>query len=505
MSLGLKWDLVNQYDIGGTGMWALNYDGTRTELWDKIEEKFVSDVPGTINNPIVITTSPYVDNNDTSKNIQSQFDYYSCAPSTNESGPEICYKLVTNTNGDILVNVQDGAGVDIDVHILDGPSADDCLDRGHHSAAVFNVPAGTYYIIADSWVGGDGTVYDGAYTLTVEFIPEDEWVENQISDGIMHRRMSYSNLYGSKQFVNVLDINLKDYHYDVYPVYNDNCDTTSSLISGENGVCGVSCGWIESGCVLNSFLKSHYTLYKTNPSDKPPRATYGIDYFRNQEILRIAGNSDFSVPTAVGCGPLILKDGNIVNSPLETEGFDSSLDNRDSRIALGITGDNHLILVSVDKNGDAGDGMTIDELAEYMRDIGCSDAMLLETGIYSTMFVSGDVVNGVVNLPNSNGVEDHLGEVNVPCALVIKELSQADSDGDGLSDDIDPEPDVKHFDVNGDGVIDINDYLILANYLCGNLGYGESPFNYPACGDGNLDGVINSVDMSLMMKKINGR
>ncbi|BBB32235.1 hypothetical protein TTHT_0660 [Thermotomaculum hydrothermale] len=40
VSLGLKYDKVNQYNIGGTGMWALNYDGTRTELWEKLREKF---------------------------------------------------------------------------------------------------------------------------------------------------------------------------------------------------------------------------------------------------------------------------------------------------------------------------------------------------------------------------------------------------------------------------------------------------------------------------------
>ncbi len=505
-SLGLKWDLVNGYNLGGTGMWALNYDSGRSELWDKIEEKFASNVPGTISNPILIDVSPYVDNNDTSKNIESQFDYYSCAPDTNESGPEICYKLVTNTNGDILVNVQDGVGVDIDVHILNGPSSDDCLSRGHHSAAVFNVPSGTYYIIADSWVGSDGTVYDGPYTLSVEFIPEDEWVENQISDGIVYKRKSYSNLYGSKQFVNVLDVDLKNHFYDVTPVYNESCDITSNLISNNSGICGVNCGWLLSDCTLNSFLKSNYTLYKTNPSDKPPRATYGIDSFRTQWILRIAGGSDWSqVPSGVGGGPLLLKDGNILDSPLQDEGFDSSLDNRDSRTILGITPENHLILVTVDKNGDAGGGMTISEVADYMKSLGCSDAMLLGSGDTTTMYVQGEVVNGVVNLPYSNGVEDHLGEVNVPAVLMIKELSQSDSDGDGLPDDIDPEPDVKHFDVNGDGVIDINDYLILANYLCGNLEYGESPFNYPECGDGNLDGTIDSIDANLMLKKILGR
>lgn len=39
-SLGLKYDLVNAYDIAGVGIWALGYDDPLTELWDLIGEKF---------------------------------------------------------------------------------------------------------------------------------------------------------------------------------------------------------------------------------------------------------------------------------------------------------------------------------------------------------------------------------------------------------------------------------------------------------------------------------
>ncbi|MCP4589484.1 MAG: glycoside hydrolase family 18 protein [bacterium] len=44
-SLGLKYQLAIDNDYQGVGMWALGYDGTRTELWDKIEEMFVDGCP----------------------------------------------------------------------------------------------------------------------------------------------------------------------------------------------------------------------------------------------------------------------------------------------------------------------------------------------------------------------------------------------------------------------------------------------------------------------------
>jgi spore germination protein YaaH/flagellar hook assembly protein FlgD len=48
-TLGKKYDLVNAYGLRGAGIWALGYDGTRPELWNALEAKFITDtVPPTI-------------------------------------------------------------------------------------------------------------------------------------------------------------------------------------------------------------------------------------------------------------------------------------------------------------------------------------------------------------------------------------------------------------------------------------------------------------------------
>jgi spore germination protein YaaH/flagellar hook assembly protein FlgD len=38
-----KYDVVNAYGLRGAGIWALGYDGTRTDLWQAIQVKFVTD------------------------------------------------------------------------------------------------------------------------------------------------------------------------------------------------------------------------------------------------------------------------------------------------------------------------------------------------------------------------------------------------------------------------------------------------------------------------------
>jgi spore germination protein YaaH len=39
-SLGLKYDLVNNNNLRGTGMWALGFDGSSQDLWNELQQKF---------------------------------------------------------------------------------------------------------------------------------------------------------------------------------------------------------------------------------------------------------------------------------------------------------------------------------------------------------------------------------------------------------------------------------------------------------------------------------
>ncbi len=43
-SLSLKYDMIREADLQGAGIWALGYDGSRTELWDCLEESFCGDI-----------------------------------------------------------------------------------------------------------------------------------------------------------------------------------------------------------------------------------------------------------------------------------------------------------------------------------------------------------------------------------------------------------------------------------------------------------------------------
>lgn len=108
----------------------------------------------------------YTNANDTSVSTRSLFDNYSCAPSTNESGNEVVYRVEVPASGFLSAAVYESSGVDVDVHILSALDDQACLSRGNLHAKA-DVTAGTYYVVVDTY-GGQANA--GGYQLDIGFI-----------------------------------------------------------------------------------------------------------------------------------------------------------------------------------------------------------------------------------------------------------------------------------------------------------------------------------------------
>lgn len=70
-----------------------------------------------------------------------------------------------------------------------------------------------------------------------------------------------------------------------------------------------------------------------------------------------------------------------------------TIDGRNPRTAVGYTSDNNLIIVTVDGREKASVGLTLHELAKFMKSIGCYNAMNLDGGGSTVLYVNGKVVN----------------------------------------------------------------------------------------------------------------
>lgn len=102
------------------------------------------------------------------------------------------------------------------------------------------------------------------------------------------------------------------------------------------------------------------------------------------------------VTQAITGGPLLVKDGQAVHKEsLVSEKFNNELLAPSSRTAIGISKDRELILVVVDGAHPplARGGVTYDELAEIMKESGADNAVGLDGGHTSAMYIDGRVVN----------------------------------------------------------------------------------------------------------------
>ena len=122
---------------------------------------------------IPVESFPFVDTGDTTMEGSDAFDAYSCAARTDESGPEVIYVVDVEEPGLLGVRVEDGDGVDIDVHVLDMANPDACLARNDQATSALVGP-GRHYVVADTFVDGGGAPQAGEYTITIRFLPVPE-------------------------------------------------------------------------------------------------------------------------------------------------------------------------------------------------------------------------------------------------------------------------------------------------------------------------------------------
>ena len=90
-------------------------------------------------------------------------------------------------------------------------------------------------------------------------------------------------------------------------------------------------------------------------------------------------------------GPYLVKNGEVFVDM--TAQKLQAIGGRNPRSAIGYTKDNDLILVAVDGREGSSIGMTLTELANLMKSLGCINAINLDGGGSTVMYVNGQIVN----------------------------------------------------------------------------------------------------------------
>ncbi|MBR1851517.1 MAG: phosphodiester glycosidase family protein [Bacteroidales bacterium] len=115
-------------------------------------------------------------------------------------------------------------------------------------------------------------------------------------------------------------------------------------------------------------------------------------------------------------GPMLLKSGALVPQRDDR----TFVTHRHNRTAIGLRPDGTVVILAVDgRFRHRSEGFTLNELQLVMKWLGCVDAINLDGGGSTTMFVAGQDSNGVVNYPSDNNRYDHQGERPVANAVII--------------------------------------------------------------------------------------
>ena len=122
---------------------------------------------GTAEDPIIVDTLPFADARDTHAAPQSALGQYpGCGSAADEGGGEFVYRLELAAQTTVRIDLVDGDGVDLDLHLVVDPhDPATCLQR-HDRQLVADLAAGTWYVVADTFVAA-GAPQPGEYLLAI--------------------------------------------------------------------------------------------------------------------------------------------------------------------------------------------------------------------------------------------------------------------------------------------------------------------------------------------------
>ena len=115
-------------------------------------------------------------------------------------------------------------------------------------------------------------------------------------------------------------------------------------------------------------------------------------------------------------GPMLVRDGSLV--PMRTD--KTFVTNRHNRTAVGLRADGTILLVVVDGRTRQSEGLSLLDFSRLLRYLGCRQALNLDGGGSTTMYVRGYKNGGLVNHPSDNGRYDSDGERTVSNCIIVK-------------------------------------------------------------------------------------
>ena len=251
-----------------------------------------------------------------------------------------------------------------------------------------------------------------------------EWITDEIEQGIYWKKYRGSKLNDARLSINLIEIDLNRAQIGLKLANNQSeLMKISDFAEQYQTIAAINGSFFSmetGGSVV--FLKVDNELIARGAAGRNVYTENGGIGWNNDFKPMIMerpenGWEDINISNLLSSGPLL-----IFENTLRDFRDDAFHQNRHPRTAVGITDDNHLLLVTVDGRSFQSYGMTIPELAQFFIELGANYALNLDGGGSSAMWIhEGD---GVVNYPSDNLEFDHNGERAVSNALLILRREQ---------------------------------------------------------------------------------
>ena len=86
---------------------------------------------------------------------------------------------------------------------------------------------------------------------------------------------------------------------------------------------------------------------------------------------------------------------------------------------IGIKADGTTLLVAIDGRMVEAEGVTMPETQKMMKWLGCIEAINLDGGGSTTLFLQNATENGIINHPSDNKMFDHNGQRKIANAIIL--------------------------------------------------------------------------------------
>ena len=250
-----------------------------------------------------------------------------------------------------------------------------------------------------------------------------KWETSVSPDNIVHKRAAIPHLYKGNQYINLVEIpHHRKFHYGIAV---SEMKPISRLAQDNQALAAIN------GTYYNMVTGNSVCFYKINDQVLDTTTNGEFKSRVNGAIREVKGNIEIidwnkeieanykkNKGTVLASGPIMVDNGRISDWSNCSKSF---IETRHPRSAIFTKKNGTIVFLTVDgrSEGNAA-GMSIPELAYLAKILGAEDAINLDGGGSTTLWLKGAPENGVLNYPSDNKRFDHKGERSVSNIFYVK-------------------------------------------------------------------------------------